>query len=338
MSKLLDTFKMSEEIFITTESIDPYIRTDFYRSLFSTFLDVSPVDQHPLYGSIHIRSANNWTLTHWQFGIQRCDRRQNLILQSDIEAYILILIVKGYFHRTTQKNSVRVEVGDLLLINTAQADSCISTGENTAIYIPRDLLEKHMGHYRIPDETIFRAKQPMTQLITDYVLSLFNVSIDLPHEEIDPAFDALLSLLVVRLKNDNMQTKQEINIVLKHRILQFIDLNIKNPNLCVESLIYRFNVSRAHLYRAFEADCGIATIIRNKRLDLIYLELNEHPISLRTLTEIAQDYGFDNYNQFLRAFRLRFGMSPSEAKNQYIGEPTGILDLTKHFMTFADLT
>ncbi len=36
---------MSEEIFITTEAIDPYIRNDFYRSLFSTFLDVSPVNR-----------------------------------------------------------------------------------------------------------------------------------------------------------------------------------------------------------------------------------------------------------------------------------------------------
>jgi len=338
MPTLLDTFKISEEIFITTESIDPYIRTDFYRSLFSNFLDVSPVDQQPLYGSIHIRSANSWTLTNWQFGLQRCDRSQNLILQSDIEAYILILIVKGYFHRTTQKNSVRLEAGDLLLINTAQADSCISSGENIAIYIPRNLLEKHMGHYRIPDETIFRAKQPMTHLLTDYILSLFNVSIDLPNEEIDPAFEVLVSLLTVRLKNNNLQTKQEINTVLKHRILQFIDLNIKNPNLCVESLMQRFNVSRAHLYRAFEADDGIATIIRNKRLDLAYRELNNQHTSLRTLTEIAQDYGFDNYNQFSRSFRLRFNMAPSDIKNINLHRNLSLAvpDIKQYFILFQD--
>ena len=329
---------MSEEIFITTASIDPYIRDDFYRSLFSTFLDVSPVEQNPLYGSIRIRSVNDWTLTNWQFGIQRCDRRQNLILQSDIEAYLLILIVKGHFHRTTQKNSVRVEAGDLLLINTAQADSCISSGENTAIYIPRALLEKKLGNYRLPDETIFRAKQPMTQLLTDYVLSLFNVSVDLQdEEEVDSAFDALLSLLAVRLKNGNVQTKQEINPVLKHRILQFIDLNIKNPELCIESLMCRFNISRAHLYRAFEAESGIATIIRDKRLDLAYYQLTRQTSS-KTIADIAQEYGFSNFNQFLRAFRLRFGMSPSEAKDQSVGEHSGVLDLTQHFMNFSDST
>ncbi len=82
---------------------------------------------------------------------------------------------------------------------------------------------------------------------------------DLHEEEVDSAFDALLSLLAVRLKNGNVQTKQEINPVLKHRILQFIDLNIKNPELCIESLMCRFNISRAHLYRAFEAESGIAT-------------------------------------------------------------------------------
>ena len=323
---------MSEEIFISTESIDSDIRTDFYRSLFSSFLDITPVDQNPLSGSIHIRSVDHWTMTHWKFGLQHCHRRPNLILQADIDAYLLILITKGYFNSTTKNTSTLLNVGDLILINTSQVNSSISAGESMSLYIPRTELEQHMGHYRIPNEVILKAKQPMTQLLTDYMLSLFNVALDLKPRESNPAFEALLSLLAVRLKNGKMPIHQEVNTVLKWRIQQYIDLNIKSPDLGIEKLMSRFNVSRAHLYRAFEAEGGIATFIRNKRLDRIYCELIDQDFSTSILTEISQAYGFNNSSQFLRAFRLRFGMSPMEVQGHYLDQEPDQLDLKPYFI------
>ncbi len=323
---------MSEEIFITTESIDSDIRTDFYRSLFSSFLDITPVDQTPLSGSIHIRSVNHWTMTHWKFGLQHCHRRPNLILQADIDAYLLILITKGFFNSTTKNTSNLLNVGDLILINTSQVNSSISAGESMSLYIPRTELEQYMGNSRIPNEAILKANQPMTQLLTDYMLSLFNVALELEAKESNPAFGALLSLLAIRLKNGQMPINQEVNTVLKWRIQQYIDLNIKSPELGIEKLMSRFNVSRAHLYRGFESDGGIATYIRNKRLDQIYCELINQDFSTSTFTEIYQTYGFNNYNQFLRAFRLRFGMSPTEVQKQNLSLKPDQLDLKPYFI------
>ncbi len=108
----------------------------------------------------------------------------NLILQADIDAYLLILITKGYFNSTTKNTSTLLNVGDLILINTSQVNSSISAGESMSLYIPRTELEQHMGHYRIPNEVILKAKQPMTQLLTDYMLSLFNVALDLNPEKV----------------------------------------------------------------------------------------------------------------------------------------------------------
>ncbi|MDO8979121.1 MAG: helix-turn-helix domain-containing protein [Afipia sp.] len=43
---------------------------------------------------------------------------------------------------------------------------------------------------------------------------------------------------------------------------------------------------------------------------------SDHPS--RSITEIAYDLGFSNSSQFLRAFRSRFAMTPSEAGREVL--------------------
>src|SRR5690606_35249941 len=75
-----------------------------------------------------------------------------------------------------------------------------------------------------------------------------------------------------------------------------------------------FRVSRSHLYRAFVMDGGVATVIRDKRLDCAYrilISQSGKPVSFK---EIAYRCGFHNGTQFTKAFKVRFGMSPKDAR------------------------
>ncbi|MDO8978200.1 MAG: helix-turn-helix transcriptional regulator, partial [Afipia sp.] len=79
-------------------------------------------------------------------------------------------------------------------------------------------------------------------------------------------------------------------------------------------LMSRFRVSRAQHYRMFAADGGVATLVRERRLEAAYREIMRPDSASRSITEIAHDLGFSSSGQFLRAFRARFAMTPSEAR------------------------
>lgn len=71
------------------------------------------------------------------------------------------------------------------------------------------------------------------------------------------------------------------------------------------------HVSRATLYRRFEAEGGIVHYIRQRRL------LRAHPLPAGNAQRVfpkrlADELGFNCAAQFSRSFRAQFGYSPSE--------------------------
>lgn len=61
-------------------------------------------------------------------------------------------------------------------------------------------------------------------------------------------------------------------------------------------------------------DGGVARIIRNKRLDRAYRILVDERGRHVSLKEIAYRCGFHDGTQFTKAFKVRFGMSPKDAR------------------------
>ena len=81
-----------------------------------------------------------------------------------------------------------------------------------------------------------------------------------------------------------------------------------------EELMREFDVSRTHLYRIFADKGGLASAIRERRLDAAFHRLRRAEAIDISITDVALDLGFSSSAQFARAFRARFAMSPSEAR------------------------
>jgi len=107
-----------------------------------------------------------------------------------------------------------------------------------------------------------------------------------------------------------------LEAALRQRVLAFIEQNIHRPELSPNFIIRHFNVSRSHLYRAFASDGGLAKLLRDRRLDAAVQELTRSGGSVASIAELAHRLGFSSGNQFLRAFRNRFGMTPSQAREK----------------------
>ena len=96
-----------------------------------------------------------------------------------------------------------------------------------------------------------------------------------------------------------------------HRVLAHIDAHLDEP-LALETLASVAHFSPFHFHRLFTAWCGetLGDYLRRRRLEVGALRLLSQP-QLAVL-DVALGVGFGSGEAFARAFKQRFGASPSE--------------------------
>lgn len=82
----------------------------------------------------------------------------------------------------------------------------------------------------------------------------------------------------------------------------------------IEEVCRRFAMSRASLYRMFEADGGLVRLARQGRLQCALAQLTSPAHRHRRIIDIALQHGFHTESGFIRAFRRQFGKSPGDAR------------------------
>ena len=132
-----------------------------------------------------------------------------------------------------------------------------------------------------------------------------------------------LSLLAATLNGSpdaNEGGEQAVRLAIITRIKSFIDENLTNPQLNADYLSLAFGISRTRLYKMFAATDGVASYIRHRRLTAALASLSDPKQSHRKIIDIALSYGFGSEVSFIRAFRRRYGMTPSDARHEPSGE------------------
>jgi AraC family transcriptional regulator len=95
-----------------------------------------------------------------------------------------------------------------------------------------------------------------------------------------------------------------------HRVMTYIDRHLDEP-LDLESLAAVAHFSAFHFHRLFRAWTGetLGDYLRRRRVETGALRLLTQPRS--TVLEVALAVGFGSGEAFARAFKLRFGVTPS---------------------------
>jgi len=104
---------------------------------------------------------------------------------------------------------------------------------------------------------------------------------------------------------------------LRERIKQHVSQRLGDPDLSVQAIALALNCSRRHLYNAFDDEPeGVAGYLVAQRLAAARRDLHDPACARRSITEIAYERGFSSPAHFSRAFRARFGATPSAWRAQ----------------------
>ncbi|WP_279478748.1 helix-turn-helix domain-containing protein [Aureimonas sp. SK2] len=101
-----------------------------------------------------------------------------------------------------------------------------------------------------------------------------------------------------------------------HRAEHVIRTRLREPELSPRRVAESCGISLRYLHQLFEAEgTTVCAHIRTQRL-LMCDTLLQDPANRRAIAEIAYEWGFVDQAQFSRAYRARFGRSPSETRSR----------------------
>ncbi len=112
----------------------------------------------------------------------------------------------------------------------------------------------------------------------------------------------------IHLKRSNFPTRDERFL---SQLRRYIEENIDNPELTVNTVILELNISRTHLHRKLKMLLGlsITRYIRKIRLEKAVQLLIQ---KADNISQIAYQTGFSDCSYFTKCFKQEYGISPSE--------------------------
>ena len=96
-------------------------------------------------------------------------------------------------------------------------------------------------------------------------------------------------------------------------VRRFIERHLEKP-LKVDDLARHFRVSRSQIYRLFEHHEGVASYVWERRLLRSRRLLMTPALQHLSIGAVAFEVGFSSNAHFSRAFRKRFGLTPSQLR------------------------
>jgi AraC-like DNA-binding protein len=126
---------------------------------------------------------------------------------------------------------------------------------------------------------------------------------------------ARLATTMIATDGDDANSESCTLRILRARVKAYIENNLSRSNLDIEEIAQRMGCSRRYIFRAFQAaDTTPSQYIWDLRLERTREHLTTGSFRGGSISEIAFACGFSSTAHFSRAFRKRYGMSPSEAR------------------------
>lgn len=123
----------------------------------------------------------------------------------------------------------------------------------------------------------------------------------------------LLTLMSTNIRRESLGTPGAS----LERILDYIERNLK-LELAAETLAEQACMSVRSLYALFDRHLGTTPkqYVRQRKLERVHACLSDSSCAVRSVTELAMDYGFLHLGRFADTYRERFGQLPSQTFKQ----------------------
>lgn len=214
--------------------------------------------------------------------------------------------------------STTVQGGDLHLMRSdIPATMILEPGfsnQTLVLVVPRSIIaasiadERCYTNFLVPKEKIISPLSTCVSFLSEHLLSA-------TPQELEALFEACLSLLPLAtgasVDKDGMVGCS--NARLFGDLIDFINRNVSNSDLTPQVAADYLGISTRYVHKLF-AGCNVtfSSYVMAKRLDHIRRELSSRSCARQPIAALAYRWGFEDLSTFNRAFKNRFGCTPSQ--------------------------
>ncbi|MDC7787311.1 helix-turn-helix domain-containing protein [Rhodoplanes sp. TEM] len=292
-----------------------------WRESIGVFLDVSllrPGDEERYDCWAESYLVDDLVLSRCAANAQKFDRRPLRVAQDSIDHYMIQLLVEGTIDMALARRSLSFPSGQLIAFDLADTmDTVNSDFDLVSVIIPRRRLAPLLAR---PDSLNGAAVDPLSgtgRLLAACLASLYQSAPQLSTAEASAAAVALIDLIALAF-NGVDPAGGDVPVAAGRaellRVQNFVKAHLAAPTLGPDMIAAALGISRARLYRLFAPIGGIAEYVREQRLRRCLGDLVSAKQAHRQVAEIAYAWGFSDPTHFARAFKQRFGRTPSEVR------------------------
>jgi AraC-like DNA-binding protein len=269
-------------------------------------------------GRIAHQSVGYLQLCRLDASRHRVIRTPSLIRSSDRAFYKIVAQLRGQAHFEQDQRGVWLRPGDWSIYDTSLAYSVLNPEpvEQLVVMLPKE----HLIDRRLPIHELtvqrFSGQLGVARMAYDLMNSIALADANLDRVSGAAVADSLVQLLhLALLERHGQPAAQARRELLRDRIRAYVRRNLRDPELTLERIATELNCSKRNLHSTFSSDgATLADYILASRLDACLEDLRDAAKARHSVTALALSWGFNNASHFSRAFKKRFGMSPSDAR------------------------
>ena len=288
-----------------------------WRERISVIFNVAPLEK-PSAGFMAEAEAYHLGELVWvrtRFDAQRFLRTPRQLRADWLDHYLVQFYRDGGYTGDAGGGELAIRPGSVSVLDLARPVHTRATpAECISLVVPRDVMDRLLPgvgglHGRV-------LESGAAGLLADHMASLQHrlpalVTAQAPH--VARATGELLAACLLPTAGNLDQARAEIEALQLSRIRDYIDRQLASPALSADDICTAVGLSRSNLYQLFKPHGGVRHYIQERRLLRVHAALAD-PLETRSIMALATDNGFSSHAHLSRAFRQRFGYSPSDVR------------------------
>lgn len=294
---------------------------DFYGRIMQR-MDYAPLSEREIHLEANVLPLPGVTFSESRSSSIVVERTTSLVTDARDDV-LLTLVSGGSLWTSSRSPDVAVAAGDFLLCSLNHRFKLALPGEmkySGTVQMPRSSLAGLVDRIDDPPARSLSSRLPQLRLLFTYVKSLDADALASEHLQRAVAQHMLdLVALALGATPDAAEIARERGVRAGRLAAakSIIRSMLEEPLLRPADVAKRLGVTPRYLHMLFEGEgATFAEFVTEQKLGRAYRALRRPANLGRRIIDIAFDAGFADIRTFNRAFRRRYGMTPSEARDQ----------------------
>jgi AraC-like DNA-binding protein len=303
---------------IKTSCVDPPRRLDYWRDMISsTFvaLDCDAPKRREFSGSLETSALKDVQFSTVVSDAQHVVRSRRRIRQAPDDCFLLSIQCRGMGCVTQEDRVAELGVGDFAIYDASQPYELRfrEPFEQLVLRLPRRYFSHRIACPERLTAIAFRSSHGPVSIVSNFISHLHHQLHGLDYPSTAAVHQALVDLLIAALAGTSTRGMFTSNqLVMRQRIKSFVETRLSDPCLNCTLVSEAHGISVRYLNKLFENDdVSLSEWMWARRLDRARVSIESSQTTGQSITQIAYDWGFKDPAHSSRAFKARYGESPS---------------------------